>query len=430
MRFLKALIIVLVPQLASAQLQVGSIDELLRYADEHAPAIQQAAIQPKVAKQDKNALQSAIYPKVSAFGTGDYYPIIASQVIPGEVIGKPGTYVKAQFGLPYVFVAGAELSMPLINLERWAQVARSRVQYNQSVYGSKAAIENMHMQLLQSYYQLLVTRQVLGLNDENEGTSDELLRIMTDRNKQGVVNPADLNRTKNLQLDVVSSGIGYRKSLEQLQHGLTATLNLGNDSLSLTEDISKFNWPVLQSEREINTRPAWEEAQFKVRVAEMALRESRGAALPKLAISSRYTYNVQSKFEANFKNVEFSSANIGARLDVPLFQGSFYRSGWHKNKLLLESARLERERTEATLKQQHDDWYSQYNAAFKKQHVLEEKVKNASDNLRIAKLNIREGLMEFDEFNNIFMEYNRARMEQIQNLADGILYYLLSTQKF
>ena len=62
--------------------------------------------------------------------------------------------------------------------------------------------------------------------------------------------------------------------------------------------------------------------------------------------------------------------------------------------------------------------------------ILEDKVANAKDNLRIARLNTKEGVMEFDEFNNIFLEYNRARMEYLQNLADGILYHLLSTQKF
>jgi signal transduction protein with GAF and PtsI domain len=71
-----------------------------------------------------------------------------------------------------------------------------------------------------------------------------------------------------------------------------------------------------------------------------------------------------------------------------------------------------------------------YQAAFNKHTALQEKVQNASENLRIAKLNVKEGVMEFDEFNNIFTEYNRARMENLQNLADGILYYLLSTQNF
>jgi outer membrane protein TolC len=139
---------------------------------------------------------------------------------------------------------------------------------------------------------------------------------------------------------------------------------------------------------------------------------------------------MQTNFEPGFKNIDFNVANVGLRLNVLLFQGNYYRAAKHKNKLQLEQARLEQERTEAALTQQQQDWLSQYHAAYSKHKVLQDKLATAKENLRIAQLNTKEGVMEFDQFNNIFMDYNRARMEYIQNLADGILYHLLSTQNF
>jgi outer membrane protein TolC len=138
---------------------------------------------------------------------------------------------------------------------------------------------------------------------------------------------------------------------------------------------------------------------------------------------------MQSKFNGS-GNVEFQTANIGLKLDVPVFRGNYYKTLQKKSNLQLQSALLEKEKVEATLTQQQKDWFSQYSAAYAKHKVIEEKVKAASGNLRIARLNVKEGLMEFDEFNNIFMEYNRAKMEQLQDLIDGVLYHLLSTQKF
>ncbi len=368
---------------------------------------------------------------MNAFATGDYYPLIPTQLIPAEVLGGPaGTYYKAQFGLPYVFVAGAELSIPIVNLEKWTQVAKARAAYHQSEWNSKAALEQFHLQLMQAYYQSLVTKEVLKLNDENVETSNELLRVMKERNEQGVLNPADYNRSKNLQLDVQSSGIGYTKSLQQSANSLNAYLNTGTDSVVLDENLATFNWPMLQSAANAANRAGWSESDLKLRAAELSLSESRKSGLPRLALNSRYAYNMQSKFETGSPNVEFSTANVGLRLDVPLFQGSYYRSVINKNKLQLETAKLEQQKTRASLTQQQQDRFAQYTAAYSKQAVLEQKVKTASDNLRIAKLNIKEGLMEFDEFNNIFIEYNKARMEYLQNLADGVLYYLLSTQKF
>jgi outer membrane protein TolC len=123
-------------------------------------------------------------------------------------------------------------------------------------------------------------------------------------------------------------------------------------------------------------------------------------------------------------------ANVGLRLDVPLFQGNYYRALKQKNQLLLDAAHYEQEQTEAQLTRQQADWFAQYTEAFKKNEELKEKVTASGENLKIANLSMREGVMEFDEYNEIFREYNRARIEYLQNLADGILYHLLSTQKF
>ena len=81
---------------------------------------------------------------------------------------------------------------------------------------------------------------------------------------------------------------------------------------------------------------AWKEAEWKVRTAELSLRQGRTGGLPELMLTSRYTYNMQTNFEPGFKNIDFNVANVGLRLNVPLFQGNYYRAARHKSKLQLE----------------------------------------------------------------------------------------------
>lgn len=430
MRFLKIAIgLLFATATAQAQVTITDLDELLQYADENSPQAKQIQLQPQLAKQEKLATSSTIYPKVNAFGTGDYYPILATQLIPAEALGGPsGEFYKVQFGLPYVFTAGAELSMPIIDLSNWAKLSRAKANYEQNVWSSEKAKEDLHLQLIQAYYQALVTSEVLGLNEENEETAIELLRVMTDRDEQGIVNPADFNRTKNLVLDVKSTRIGYSSQIQQSITNLNSML--GTDTVILKEELNSFNWPALYHAGDITDRPAWKEAQWKIRTSELAVRQNRYDGMPKLILGARYTYNMQTNFEPNFQNVEFDVANVNLKLTVPLFQGNYYRSSKKISKLQLQSAQWEKERIAATLTKQQKDWLSQYQAAYDKHNVLEDKVATAAENLRIAKLSISEGIMEFDEFNNIFIEYNKARMEYLQNLANGILYHLLSTQNF
>jgi outer membrane protein TolC len=417
---------------AAAQQKFGSLQEVLQYADRNNTSIRQAQLQPQTAQQDVHIQTSGLYPKINVYATGDYYPIITTQVIPAEALGGPkGTYQKVQFGLPYVFAAGAELSMPVINLEKWAQLQKSRHQYEQSQWNSKAAIENLHIQTIQAYYQVLATEAVLALNRENITIADELMRIMQQRMDNGVLNPADFNRSKNLQLDVQSSDVSYKKSLQQSRNNLNTLLNIPvNNPVLLADSLMGFDWPLPVQQADVHNRPGMMEASAKLLVAEFSLSESKRGGLPKLSLNGRYAYNFQSRFESGYQDVNFDVSSVGLRLDVPLFQGNYYRAGQKKNAVLLQSAKLEQERVQHALEQQQADWINQYRSAFERKNILQQKLEVAAENLRIARLNMNEGVMEFDEFNNIFSEYNRARMDYLQNLADGILYHLLSTQNF
>lgn len=420
----------LLPAFVAAQVRISNLQDLFAYADEHSAGARQAKLMPRIAQQDVRIQSSGLYPRINVFAAGDYYPLIPVMVLPAEVLGgAPGTYMKAQFGLPYVFQAGAELSIPVIDLEKWAQLQRLRAQYTQSEWSSKAMIEQLHLQLMQSYYQLLVMREVALLNDENIVTVNELARIMDERKEAGILEPSDHNRSINLKLNTETSAVDYQTRVQQSTNSLKALVNIPGD-LEIAERLTDFDWPSPQQAVAISGRPGWQEVASKVRMAELALNESKKGGLPKLNLNSRYAYNMQSKFESGAKNVEFQTATIGLRVDMPVFRGNYYRSLQKKNQLQLLSALLEKERTEAILEQQQADWFNQYRSAYLKHSVSEQKVKTTSDNLRIARLNVKEGVMEFDEFNNIFMEYNRAKMEHLQNLADGVLYYLLSTQKF
>jgi outer membrane protein TolC len=128
--------------------------------------------------------------------------------------------------------------------------------------------------------------------------------------------------------------------------------------------------------------------------------------------------------------VNFDYSSVGLRLDFPLFQGSYYTASRQRSREQWQLAKLGQQQTANDLARQQSEWWNSYNAARKKDALLQEKQAVAADNLRIAQLNMKEGVMEFEEFNNIFQEYNKARMDFLQNSSDGIVYQLLLSQKW
>jgi len=416
---------------ASAQLRFASLQEILQYADKNSLVSRQSALQVSISQKDEAINKSGLLPKINLFGTADYYPIISSQVIPAVVFGGPADkYTKVQFGLPYSFSSGVELSIPALNLEKWEQLKRFRLQSLQTDWSTKTNKEALQIQLTQYYYQALLAAELVKLNQSNQQITYELLTLLDKRKSNGVLNPADYNRSKNLQLDMQAAGVEYEKNYTQALIVLHQLLNVPDSlPLLLTDSLAITQWQAAPQAAPLSGRPAWKQAEAAVAVAEQQRKESQKAALPKIALNARYTYQWQLKPSAS-QQVNFDYSSIGLRLDFPLFQGGFYNTSRQKSEQQWQLAKLNRQQTANELTRQQSEWWNGYNAALKKDALLQEKMAVAADNLRIAQLNMKEGVMEFEEFNNIFQEYNKAKMDFLQNSSDGIIYQLLLIQKW
>ena len=415
-------------QYAQAQIQFTNLDEVLNYADKHSHVAKQGLLQAAISKTDETIQRGALLPKINLYSTAEYYPIISSMVVPESIFGgQDDKFRTVQFGLPFNFSGGIEAAIPIINFEKWEQIKKAKLQTLQTDWAQKANLENLHQQLTQVYYQALMAKAMIGLNEENKKITSELVRIMDERFKNGVLNPSDFNRAKNLQSDLITAGEEYKRLGKQTEIILRSLLNIEQStSIIINDSLQGFTWSLLNSDvGNITSRAAYKEALAKLSVAQQALEETKKAALPKLSAYSRYTSNWQMSKE---QNVQFDVSTIGLRVDFNLFNGNAIRNQKKRNGLMLQSAKVMQQQTNASLIQQQHEWLNNYITAFNKHNTLKNKINTSADNLRIARLNIKEGVMEFDEFNNIFLEYNKVQVDYLQNLSDGILYYLLLTQ--
>jgi outer membrane protein len=412
----------------NAQLTFNKLQDLWQYADKHSPVYKQGNIQRSISEEDRRIVRSGLLPKIGVFGTIEYYPVIATQVIPSKIFGGPDDeYTKVRFGLPLSFSTGVEVNMPVINFEKWDLLEKARLQIIQTDWSQKAQVEDMHIRISQWYYQGLAAKAMTKLNNEDLRITDELMRVMDARKNNGVLDPADYNRSKNLRLDILSIADSYEQLWRQSINALHSLLNIPDSvTLDLTDSLGVFNWPMANyNVVDISKRPQWNEAIARVDVFQKGYDASRKSSLPTLSFYGRYSYNWQM---GNTQSVNFDMSTLGMRLDILLFNGDNIRSQQRRAGWLLESARTDQEQTRNNLVQQQRDWWNNYLTAWQKQKSLVEKESVTAENLRIAALNLREGVMEFDEFNQIFREHTRAQVEYVQNLSDGVLYYLLLTQ--
>jgi transcription-repair coupling factor (superfamily II helicase) len=105
-----------------------------------------------------------------------------------------------------------------------------------------------------------------------------------------------------------------------------------------------------------------------------------------------------------------------------------YQSKTEVSEIDFVKAAVIEEQVKESLSKEQRDWWIALAAAQKKALVLQQKIQVTGDNLRIAQLSMKEGVMEYDEFSNIFMEDINARIDRVQNLGDATIYQLLLTQ--
>lgn len=427
-RWIYTSIIILAGSQLFSQVQFSNLNEVLKYADKNSTVARESNIQRKISEQEVGIARTALVPKVNAFGTADYAPIMPTQVIPETVFGgQDGKYRKVQFGMPWNFSSGIELSIPLLNLEKFTQLQKAKLRTIEIDWAGKTRLENLHIQITQWYYQALAARRMLSLNEENILVVNELTRILEERKRLGILDPSDFNRSQNLQLNIQTAHENYKNLWQQSVVMLRSLLNIpATVAFELRDSITVFQWPMHDSNNSIKVghRSTWKEAIAHTEVAKQTAIESRRAALPKLSLSSRYIYN----WQMNSSNaIHFDVNTIGLRIDYSIFNGGYHRRQQSKADLLLQSAYIHQQQTESLLVQQQQEWHSRYQTALTKRTILQAKVDSARDNLRIARLSLKEGVMEYDAFHNIFSEYIFAQMEQLQNLTDGIVYHLLLT---
>ncbi len=122
------LVLILLDITLMAQARFTALDELLRYADKNTVTARQTLLERSVAELDHSIARSGILPKLTVYGSGEYYPVLATQLIPESIFGgAPDKFRKVQFGLPIAVSTGAEITVPVINLEKWAQLEKSRL---------------------------------------------------------------------------------------------------------------------------------------------------------------------------------------------------------------------------------------------------------------------------------------------------------------
>jgi len=413
-------------QSSFGQVNFDRLEDVLKYADKYSITSTRSRILGEISRQEIKTQRSLLLPQVNFIADANYYPVINSLLVPDKMLGgNEEKLTRVQFGLPFTTSASVEGTMPILALEKRGQVKKAQLENVRTHFTEKAKLERLHIEVTQVYYEILVIIETIRLNQENKSITDELMRIFDNRKKEGILDPAEYNRAKILQLEIENTGIHNEGFLQEQLIKLRSLLNLpAASSIRFFETLPSFSWE-LPEIIPVARKAALQEANMKLAVANQSLDVTKKASFPKLSAFGRYSTNLHMRFGSQKQDIHFDASAVGVKIELPLFAGGSHKTQRSKNKLLIETAQADQQYVSNSLLNEHTSWMNGYHTALKKKTVLQKKVTLSADNLRIASAQLKEGILEFDQYNNIFLEYNKVKKEEINNLFNGMLYSAL-----
>jgi outer membrane protein TolC len=316
--------------------------------------------QLKKAKLDRSGLElrlregrSAAYPQINASVNLDYYPLLPTQLLPGQLFGMPdNTYVPAQFGQPWQLGGMINVQQPLYNESLRRGIPAAGV--TRSLYDllTNRAEEEIRFNTAQVFYQTLQTQQLLRAVNANLDKLEALQRMAELQLKNGYAIPTDVKRIRVARTNLETQRQNLITGISSLRQTLQFLCGIPYDEPF--EPYEEMTNPVADSARWQNIRLETETTtEFRLLLRNLELNKIQTHSLmaegiPSLSLYATAAYQTQ-RGDPNVFNPKgrwYGLAVAGLKLQVPIFDG--FRRQRKAGLLKIEEDKLEEDRKQLT----------------------------------------------------------------------------------
>lgn len=305
-----------------------TLKQAIEFALENNTKSIKSKLDEQESKYNIREVRSQALPQITASGTFDDNLNIPVQLLPGELIGAPGTIVEAKFGQQYTVSGGLELNQKLFDQSVIGAMKAADASTKFYSMNTARTKEEVIFQITTDYYQTLIIEENLNILKSNQEKMKKLIELAGYQHKAGVIKTVDLNRLKvnltnsetqiqNLESDLTSQmntmkyHMGLSISEKVILDGSSDSLNETIINNALSEgDISngRYDYQIIKQQQLLNT---------------LEIKNFKAGYVPTLSAYARQSYNAQ-RNEFNFFDAGqswFPTTIVGMRLSIPVFDG-------------------------------------------------------------------------------------------------------------
>ena len=409
----------------SSTITLSSFEETWNYALKNNPDQKSYLLNIEKAKADKITSQSFLWPSINGSFSGQYNIELPTTPIPGEIIGKPGTTIYAQFGQKFNYSTGIMVNKEILNWQNYMQLKLAENNILTTQLQIDAYKQSLKQQVALFYFTTAIAQEALVTNRRNLSDADSIVILTKQKQEQGLINYISANQAlisrNNIRQQIASSQmlVDQCKISLKILCGLKVNADLQLNVLELKSQ------QIVSPNQNLNPDKNIAVVETQVKALKYKVDIQKGAYLPKLN-TNWYIGEQQYRkdFGLSFDSKDwYVSKYLGINLQIPIFNGFSTSSRVKSSKIEYQKAQNDWEESKRKAALNDDLLIKNFTQSSLIAQTNQESYRLHTENEQLANQQFRAGIISLDDYLKISEDYLKAENNYLNSLSTLYNYY-------
>lgn len=341
--------------------------------------------------------RSVLLPQIGIDGNFVNNTQLPTTMLPGVIIGQPGTNIPVQIGSRYNTSANISVCQILYNQTALTSLKISKHSEELSRLGIEKANENLAHEVAKLYFISQTTAEQRTLIEENISRTQQMTNITKMLLDNGMGKQVDYDRInvtlQNLHTQLNNTEALHEQQLNMIKYMLEIPLQA---NIILTDTVSR---PLLQTEplpiEDFSSHLEIRMLESQKEIAQLNYKNVNNGYLPTISFIGQYGYqglrsNFGDYFNSSAENNWKASSFVGFNLSIPIFDGFNKRSRACR-------ARLDYNQSELLSNNTQERFQVEYRNAVNNYYNHRMNVERQQQNIELAKKVYQETSLKYKE---------------------------------
>lgn len=399
-----------------------SLEKCIKIAVDRNINTQTARIEQEKSEYKISENRAALLPKINASANFQDYFKLPTTLLPGEIVGLPGTKLPVEMGTTFNTSIAATLNIVLYNQTAITALQLSKKLADLSKLGVEKASEEIALEVAKLYYLTIITAEQKSTVEGNIVRTGRLLDITKILVDNGMSKQVDHDRVsvniENLYSQLSSIEAAYEQQINMIKYMLDVPIS---QIILLTDKAETLLISDLSSMSDFSEHIDIKMLEQQKEVYLMNQKLINNGYIPSLSLTGQLACQgmrdeFKNYFNNNPENKWYGSSYIGFSLSIPVFDGLEKRSKSNQAKLDYHKAEIQLEDTKEKLMVNYQNAMNNYQ---NNKSNVERQKKNIELAIRVydeTALKYKEGLSSMSNLLQDEMSLNSAQASYLTAL--------------